>query len=31
DNFARGSLRAAQWLANQKSGLYDMMDVLGLK
>ena len=31
DNFARGALRAAQWLANQKKGLYDMMDVLGLK
>jgi 4-hydroxy-tetrahydrodipicolinate reductase len=30
DTFARGALRAAQWLANQKSGLYGMQDVLGL-
>jgi 4-hydroxy-tetrahydrodipicolinate reductase len=29
--FARGALRAAQWLKNQKPGLYDMQDVLGLK
>jgi 4-hydroxy-tetrahydrodipicolinate reductase len=29
--FARGSLRAAQWLIGRKSGLYDMQDVLGLK
>jgi 4-hydroxy-tetrahydrodipicolinate reductase len=29
--FARGALRAAQWLVNQKPGLYDMQDVLGLK
>ncbi|MCE5276507.1 MAG: 4-hydroxy-tetrahydrodipicolinate reductase [Planctomycetaceae bacterium] len=31
DNFARGALRAAQWLAGKKPGLYDMLDVLGLK
>lgn len=29
--FARGSLRAAQWLVAQKPGVYDMQDVLGLK
>jgi 4-hydroxy-tetrahydrodipicolinate reductase len=29
--FARGALRAAQWAAKQKPGLYDMQDVLGLK
>jgi 4-hydroxy-tetrahydrodipicolinate reductase len=31
ETFANGALRAAQWLANQKPGLYDMQDVLGLK
>jgi len=31
DTFASGALRAAQWLASQKPGLYDMQDVLGLK
>ena len=31
DTFARGALRAAQWLIQQKPGLYDMQDVLGLK
>ena len=31
DTFARGSLRAAAWLAGRDSGLYDMQDVLGLK
>ena len=30
DTFARGALRAAQWLAQQKPGLYNMQDVLGL-
>jgi 4-hydroxy-tetrahydrodipicolinate reductase len=30
DTFARGALRAARWLANQKPGLYGMQDVLGL-
>ncbi len=30
DTFARGALRAAQWLAKRKPGLYDMQDVLGL-
>lgn len=27
--FARGAVRAAQWLAKQPAGLYDMSDVLG--
>jgi 4-hydroxy-tetrahydrodipicolinate reductase len=31
DTFANGALRAAQWVVNQKPGLYDMQDVLGLK
>jgi 4-hydroxy-tetrahydrodipicolinate reductase len=31
DNFARGAVRAAQWLLSQPQGLYDMQDVLGLK
>ena len=31
DTFARGALRAAQWLAGKGPGLYDMQDVLGLK
>jgi 4-hydroxy-tetrahydrodipicolinate reductase len=30
DTFARGALRAAEWLAKQKPGLYGMQDVLGL-
>jgi 4-hydroxy-tetrahydrodipicolinate reductase len=30
DTFARGAIRAAQWLAKQKKGLYGMQDVLGL-
>jgi 4-hydroxy-tetrahydrodipicolinate reductase len=29
-NFARGALRAAQWLHRREPGLYDMRDVLGL-
>lgn len=29
--FARGAIRAAQWVASQKPGLYDMADVIGLK
>ena len=29
-NFARGALRASRWLGEQKPGLYDMQDVLGL-
>jgi 4-hydroxy-tetrahydrodipicolinate reductase len=29
--FARGALRAAQWVVAQKPGVYDMQDVLGLK
>jgi 4-hydroxy-tetrahydrodipicolinate reductase len=28
--FAHGALRAAQWVAAQKPGVYDMQDVLGL-
>lgn len=31
DNFAQGALRAALWIVEQKKGLYDMQDVLGLK
>ncbi len=31
DTFARGALRAAQWIVNKSAGLYDMQDVLGLK
>ena len=30
ESFARGALRAALWARNQKPGLYDMQDVLGL-
>lgn len=29
--FARGALRAAQWVVTQKPGVFDMQDVLGLK
>ena len=29
--FAKGAIRAANWLAQHDRGLYDMMDVLGLK
>jgi len=31
DNFARGAIRAAKWVAGRKPGLYDMQDVLGLR
>ncbi|MFB3926520.1 MAG: 4-hydroxy-tetrahydrodipicolinate reductase [Syntrophales bacterium] len=31
DNFAKGAIRAAKWIVNQKNGFYDMQDVLGLK
>lgn len=31
ETFANGALRAALWVINQKPGLYDMQDVLGLK
>ena len=31
DTFARGALRAARWVVRQQPGLYDMMDVLGLR
>ncbi len=30
DMFARGAVRACQWLQDKNSGLYDMQDVLGL-
>jgi 4-hydroxy-tetrahydrodipicolinate reductase len=29
--FARGAVSAAQWAVQQKPGVYDMQDVLGLK
>lgn len=29
--FARGAVRAAQWLVGRPAGVYDMQDVLGLK
>ena len=31
DNFARGAIRAALWVAGRKNGIYDMQDVLGLR
>ncbi|GEJ59359.1 4-hydroxy-tetrahydrodipicolinate reductase [Anaeromyxobacter diazotrophicus] len=31
DQFARGALRAARWVAGRAPGLYDMADVLGLR
>ena len=31
DTFARGALKAVQWVYKQTPGLYDMQDVLGLK
>jgi len=31
DTFARGALKAAQWLVDKKPGLYSMTDVLGLE
>jgi 4-hydroxy-tetrahydrodipicolinate reductase len=30
-NYAKGAVKAAQWLAGKPPGLYDMQDVLGLK
>ena len=30
-SFARGAVRAAVWIAQQKTGLFDMQDVLGFK
>lgn len=30
-NFARGALRAAQWIMARERGLFDMQDVLGLR
>ncbi len=31
DTLARGALRAAKWIVTQKPGLYNMLDVLGLR
>lgn len=31
DQFAKGALRAAAWIAGKPAGLYDMHDVLGLR
>ena len=31
DNFARGAIRAAKWIIDQKPGLYSMADVLGIE
>jgi 4-hydroxy-tetrahydrodipicolinate reductase len=31
DQFARGAVRAVQWIAGKPPGLYDMADVLGLR
>ncbi len=31
DIFAKGAVEAAKWIKGKKPGLYDMMDVLGLK
>jgi 4-hydroxy-tetrahydrodipicolinate reductase len=31
ETFARGAVRAAQWLSDRDPGLYDMQDVLGLR
>ncbi|MCX8030319.1 MAG: 4-hydroxy-tetrahydrodipicolinate reductase [Thermodesulfovibrionales bacterium] len=31
DTFARGALKAAKWIFSKPAGLYDMMNVLGLK
>jgi len=31
ETFANGALRAAQWVVGKKPGIYDMLDVLGLK
>ena len=31
DQFARGAVRAAQWMPGKPAGLYDMADVLGLE
>lgn len=30
-NFAQGAIRAANWIAEQEQGLFDMQDVLGLR
>ena len=30
DTFARGAVRAAQWVVTKQPGLYDMQDVLNI-
>ena len=30
-NFAQGAVRAAEWVVAQPPGIYDMIDVLGLR
>ena len=30
-SFARGAVKAANWISSEKNGVYDMQDVLGLK
>jgi 4-hydroxy-tetrahydrodipicolinate reductase len=30
-SFARGAVKAANWISSKKNGVYDMQDVLGLK
>ncbi|MFH1227026.1 MAG: dihydrodipicolinate reductase C-terminal domain-containing protein [Planctomycetota bacterium] len=30
DSFAKGAVRAAEWLIDKKNGLYSMADVLGI-
>jgi 4-hydroxy-tetrahydrodipicolinate reductase len=29
--FAKGAVRAAQWIMQHKTGVYDMQDVLGFR
>ncbi len=31
EQFARGAVRAARWIAGRPAGLHDMADVLGLR
>ena len=31
DTFAKGAVRAAEWIVSREAGFYDMQDVLGLK
>ncbi|MAD57695.1 MAG: hypothetical protein CMK44_03875 [Porticoccus sp.] len=30
-SFARGAVKAADWISEKKTGIYDMQDVLGLR